>query len=300
MNMTTTTNTATITELNSVVLANITMHRGSTSKKCKATEFEIASGKDADQKKLNVSYKYLDHPQITEARAILNRVAKEINKISLTCPSIQGARYVKSLEMDTVNKIVDTAEAELHATKHEIINNWQEIVDDGIQSMAKLGRDNAIEWPTAEEFTNTFSIKLDWMNMPAPVADTILETVSDEAASRARAAQATDKMFLKAHAAPVRDLVVALAKAAEATTNSTQKGKRLRQDNFDNIVEALDNVSSYNWLDVPELNDLVRSIKASVGDVDGPSLPREERVAVASKLKDAQATAIDTLADLGI
>ena len=96
-----------------------------------------------------------------------------------------------------------------------------------------------------------------------------------------------------------RPLLTLLALCMPAAA-SAQKGKRLRQNNFDNIATAIDNVSSYNWLELPELTDLVRSIKSSIGDVDGPSLPRDERNKVADKLKDAQAVALDTLADLGI
>lgn len=294
------TNHATITDINSVVLANLTTRRGNISTQCKVTADDVAYKAGAERKLLTVSFRHLNSQEIKTARSIIVKLTKDISKVTLPCPSIQGARYVKAKDMDDVQRMVDDAEAELTEAKQEITRRWHSILTSAKASASQLARINDIDWPTAEEFVGTLGIELEWLASPAPIEDTVLETVSDEVASRARASQAADKMFLKAHAAPVRELVVALAKAAEATTASTQKGKRLRQANFDNISKAIDNVSTYNWLDLPELTDLVHSIKSSIGTVDGPSLSRDQRTDVASKLEDAQAVALDTLNDLGI
>jgi len=300
MSNATTTNHATITDLNSVVLANLTTRRGNISTQCKVTADNVAAYAGAERKLLSVSFRYLNSEEIKSARSIIVRLTKEIGEITLPCPSIIGARYVKAKDMDEVQRLVDTADGDLLAAKQEIVRRWDNILAAAQAAASDLAQVNDIEWPSAEGFVDTLGIELEWLASPAPVQNTILETISDEVAARARTSQAADKMFLKAHAAPVRELVAALAKAAEATTASAQKGKRLRQNNFDNIATAIDNVSSYNWLELPELTDLVRSIKSSIGDVDGPSLPRDERNKVADKLKDAQAVALDTLADLGI
>ncbi len=295
-----TNNDAIITDLNSVVLANLTTRRGNTSTQCKVTADDVAYKAGAERKLLNVSFRHLNSEEIKTARSIIVKLTKDISKVTLPCPSIQGARYVKAKDMDDVQRMVDEAEAELNDAKQEITRRWHSILTSAKASASQLARINDIDWPDAEGFVETLGIELEWLASPAPIQDTVLETISDEVASRARASQAADKMFLKAHAAPVRELVVALAKAAEATTASTQKGKRLRQANFDNISKAIDNVSTYNWLDLPELSDLVHTIKSSVGTVNGPSLSRDERTKVASKLEDAQAVALDTLNDLGI
>jgi len=296
----TTTNAAAITDINSVVLANLNTRRGKISTPCKSTADDISMASGADRKKLSVTFQHLNSEEIKAARSTIVRLVKDIGELTLPCPSIQGARYVKATDMDNVQRIVDTADGDLMQQKQEIVRRWDDIIIAAKAKAAQLAFDNDIEWPTAEEFNDSMGIELEWLASPAPIQDTVLETISTEVAARARASQAADKMFLKAHAAPVRELVKALAQAATATAASTQKGKRLKQANFDNIETAMNNVSSYNWLAIPELTDLVRGIKDSLGDVDGPSLPRDERVAVADKLKVAEAAAIDTLADLGI
>lgn len=295
------TNHAVITDLSSVVLANVTTRRGGGTQKCDQTAYEVARDNGADQDRIRVSFTYLKDDSITHARSIISKLVRELTKFTLPCPSFKGAKYVKAVDMERVQSMVDKADAELYAAKRDIIDHWDTIVTNAKTAASRMADTNDIEWPTADDYADTLAIELEWLASPAPVKDTVLETISDEVASRARASQASDKMFLKAHAAPVREVLTALAKAANATRESTKKGKRLRQANFDNLAEAIENVRQFNWLNVPELNALADSLQSrGIIAPDAPSLQSGERYALANKLDEATSAAADTLADLGI
>lgn len=292
-----TTNQA-FTGINSVVMAKVSRKIPSTSQKLSATSADIVFQAQATKGAARAFATTLNRKgtAVGKAASIINGLSKAIHDIALPCPQIKGAVYVKASDVDKVTDLYDEACIQLEQAKASIRNEWDSLI---LEASNRLGTlTNEVEWPTAESFINGYVLELDWLGIPAPVENTVLESVSSEVAARVRASseKSVKNMMRTAHGKPVRDLVTLLAESVTQIRN----GKRIRQERFDNITEAIQRCEDLNWLDIPELKDLCRNLRNSCTVDDAPSLTKEERDGAATRIDVARQSAEDTLSKLGI
>tara|TARA_B100001094_G_scaffold330758_1_gene396809 strand:- start:27 stop:902 length:876 start_codon:yes stop_codon:yes gene_type:complete len=287
-----------LTTINSLAMARFYRKTPSTSQKLKATSEEVAHRAGALSKVTRTFATTLARKgtSIGKAASLINSLGKKLSLLSLPCPAIKGASYVKAEDIEKVIAMFDEAERDLELVKRDIIHEWPMLVAHAKCELGDLA--DEIEYPEPEEFVSGYQLELEWLGIPAPVENTVLENVSAEASARVRAgsAKAVQDMMFKAHGRPVQDLVRILAESVDAIRN----GKRLRQERFDNINEAVSRVEKLNWLSLPELKDLVRDLREGVEVSHAPSLTKEERAEVASAVDKARHNAEATLSTLGI
>jgi len=295
---TNTTTNQTITGINSVLMAKLSRKIPSTSQRLKVTSAQIAVDAHADPKAARAFATTINRKgtAVGKAASIINSLSKDIHALALPCPSIKGAVYVKATDADRVIELFDDAAIQLEGAKREIHKEWPSLI---YEAEIRLGNLNSeIQWPSADEFISGYVLKLDWLGIPAPVENTVLEAVSSEVASRVRASseKSVKDMMRTAHGKPVRDLVTLLNESVQ----QIRKGTRIRQERFDNISEAIKRCEDLNWLGIPELKSLCRNMRNSCTVDDAPSLTKEERNDAATRIEVAKANAESTLSKLGI
>lgn len=284
--------------INSIVLAKYGTHAPSTSVKLKETSTRVARIAHAETTATRTfgTIARRTNSAIGEAAALLNNTSKEIRRGALPCPVIRGASYVKAEDVANVQEIFDEAEEELEVIKRRIVSQWPTLRTEAEQALGDLASE--VEWPEAQDFADRFSIELSWLAIPAPVDDTVLGAVSDEVAARVRASSAgsVKDMFLEAHGAPLKELITQLA----GTVKQMREGKRLCQARFDNIAAAAQRLHTLNWLQLPEVDQLVDELLSTIDVTDASALSSEQRVDVVDKVAAAEATARETLTSLGL
>lgn len=288
-----------LTQINSLVLCKLSSTAPSTSVLHKQATNKLAASNAAKQKAARVHATLVERKgtAVGKAAALVQDTQRKIRHFALPCPSIEGASYVQARHVDDVQQIADEAAAKLRVIRQDIASEWPHLVAAARADLGALAA--GVEWPTAEEFAGRFTLSLTWLGQPAPVAGTALEAVSRETAARVRASSeaAVRRDLLEAHGAPVRELVAELAK----TVDQIQHGQRLRTERFDRIRAAADEIASKNWLQLPELDSLVQSLRQSVeGVTDAASLSSGERTRAAAAVEDARRHAADVLAGLGL
>jgi hypothetical protein len=288
-----------LTQINSLVLCKLSSSSGTTSRKHAKATGELEKQSKAEKNAITVTAKLAERrgTSIGRAAALVQDTQRKIRKLALPCTMIEGASYVQAKDVDAVQQIADDATAKLAAIRRDIIADWPQLT---AAAATKLGTlTNGLEWPTAEDIASRFTISLTWLGTPAPIAGTAFETVTCETAARVRASSeaAARADLLAGHGAPVRSLIAELAE----TVKQIQHGKRLRSERFENIRKAADEIAGKNWLELPELDKLVESLRQSVdGVTDAASLTSGDRARAAANIEQARRQAANTLADLGL
>ena len=288
-----------LTQINSLVLCKLSSTAPSTSVLHKSATAQLARSNGATKKAARVHATLVERrgSAVGKAAALVQTTQKAIRKLALPCPSIEGASYVQARHVDDVQRIVDDASAKLADIRRDIVAEWPTLVASAAAALGDLA--NTVEWPQAADFAGRFTLSIIWLGQPAPVSGTVLEAVSSETAARVRASSeaAVQRDLLEAHGAPVRDLIGELAE----TVDQVRNGLRLRSERFDRIRAAADEIASKNWLQLPELDTLVESLRQSVvGIDDAAALSKTQRLDAADAVEAARRKAADTLASLGL
>lgn len=287
-----------VTDINSLVLAKFSVRSPSTSVSLKQTSQLVAAAAGAASKATRTFGTIVRRKgtAIGEASGILNGTRAAIRQLSLPCPSIKGASYIKAEDVSEVQELFDVAEARLHEVCLRIPKEWPKLKAEARKDLATLA--DEVDWPTGQEFASQFAINLEWLGIPAPIQGTALENISVEVAARIRSSseQAVHNMFKGAHAHPLKELIKLLAESA----GQIRDGKRLHQSRFDNITEALSRLRELNWLELPEIESLIRNLEPSLQGHDASTMYPEDRAAVAATVEQAEQQAQETLASLGL
>lgn len=285
--------------INSIVLAKLSSTAPSTSVTHKAASRRLAHQSGAASSAARVRATLVDRrgSAVGKASALVASTQAAIRKLALPCPSIEGASYVQARDVARIQVIFDDSTAKLLSIRRDIVAEWPSLIAAARNNLGDLAAE--IDWPEAEDFADRFTVSLQWLGTPAPIAGTVLAGVSSEVAARVRASseRAISDDLLAAHGAPVRELIAALAESVGQVRN----GQRIRQERFDNIRAAADDIAAKNWLALPELDNLVAALRESVERVtDAASLTSAERSVAADRIAAAQRVAESTLAGLGL
>ena len=151
-------------------------------------------------------------------------------------------------------------------------------------------------WPDPEEFISEFTFSLGWSGTATNISTNIMAAVSKETAARLRASQLTSEDSLKeAHAGVAEDAIKEMKGVIDMLVN----GQRLKQARLDKLAAASDELRNKNWLRIPEMTDLMNTLRSLAIDKDG--IPTKElRRDHAKKVDRAMSKAEETLSALGV
>ena len=282
-----------INRINSLVLFSFRTKQPSVTRLNKRATSDIIAGKQAvkDSARLYNTLLKKRGTILGTISSLFNSTSKKLRSVALSHPA--GGYYLRAKDIEYVQTVFDQASAELRKLKAELVR-----VYDDIPRPYLTGWSDDFNLPDAHTFAEGYSMTLDWMDSPASISGTVLQGVSNEVASRVKAAseKSHETAFREAHAGPIASL---LKECLLPPIEQMTKGKRLRGERFENIKKGVDHLKEMNWLELPEIDTLVEALKPCCIDRADLRNARDKQIAK-SNIKEAARVAQQTLKDLGL
>ena len=282
--------------INSIVEARYRTGKPCMSAKLEATARQIVSRNGASEDAINApsGKLFAAGGPITKARSIINGFSAYLKKRGMPVPQKAGWTYQRVDQVDEIQAEFDKQRDELDVLLQEIRERYPTLQRQGAMAVGALSME--MTWPDPEEFISEFTFSLGWSGTATNISTNIMAAVSKETAARLRASQLTSEDSLKeAHAGVVEDAIKEMKGVIDMLVN----GQRLKQARLDKLAAASDELRNKNWLRIPEMTDLMNTLRSLAIDKDG--IPTKElRRDHAKKVDRAMSKAEETLSALGV
>ena len=282
--------------INSIVEARYRTGKPCMSAKLEATARQIVSRNGASEDAINApsGKLFAAGGPITKARSIINGFSAYLKKRGMPVPQKAGWTYQRVDQVDEIQAEFDKQRDELDVLLQEIRERYPTLQRQGAMAVGALSME--MTWPDPEEFISEFTFSLGWSGTATNISTNIMAAVSKETAARLRASQITSEDSLKeAHAGVVEDAIKEMKGVIDMLVN----GQRLKQARLDKLAAASDELRNKNWLRIPEMTDLMNTLRSLAIDKDG--IPTKElRRDHAKKVDRAMSKAEETLSALGV
>jgi len=230
---------------------------------------------------------------VGKAISLQQRTGVAVRRFGMLCQT--GGFYLRVKDVGEVQNVFDDAMVELDTIREDILATYPDLLN--IIKGRLAGFANEVNIPSATEVASKFTMRLSVINRPVSVNEAVLTGLTEEVANRVRAdsQRQIEEDFRTSHAGPVRDL----KKVIEDFTDAMRNADRLHLTQFDKLREEAKRVKNLNFLDLPEIDEVVRLA------ADAAALPigiptRDERAVIAAKADKAISKADETLAALGL
>lgn len=282
--------------INSIVEARYETSKPCMSAKLEATARQIVSRNGASEDAINApsGKLFAAGGPITKARSIINGFSAYLKKRGMPVPQKAGWTYQRVDQVDEIQAEFDKQRDELDVLLQDIRERYPTLQRQGAMAVGALSME--MTWPDPEEFISEFTFSLGWSGTATNISTNIMAAVSKETAARLRASQLTSEDSLKeAHAGVVEDAIKEMKGVIDMLVN----GQRLKQARLDKLAAASDELRNKNWLRIPEMTDLMNTLRSLAIDKDG--IPTKElRRDHAKKVDRAMSKAEETLSALGV
>ena len=282
--------------INSIVEARYLTSKPCMSAKLEATARQIVSRNGASEDAINApsGKLFASGGPITKARSIINGFSAYLKKRGMPVPQKAGWTYQRVDQVDEIQAEFDKQRDELDILLQDIRERYPTLQRQGAMAVGALSME--MTWPDPEEFISEFTFSLGWSGTATNISTNIMAAVSTETAARLRASQLTSEDSLKeAHAGVVEDAIKEMKGVIDMLVN----GQRLKQARLDKLAAASDELRNKNWLHIPEMTDLMNTLRNLAIDKDG--IPTKElRRDHAKKVDKAMSKAEETLSALGV
>ena len=230
---------------------------------------------------------------VGKAISLQQRTGVAVRRFGMLCQT--GGFYLRVKDVGEVQNVFDDAMVELDTIREDILATYPDLLN--IIKGRLAGFANEVNIPSATEVASKFTMRLSVINRPVSVNEAVLTGLTEEVANRVRAdsQRQIEEDFRTSHAGPVRDL----KKVIEDFTDAMRNADRLHLTQFDKLREEAKRVKNLNFLDLPEIDEVVRLA------ADAAALPigiptKDERAVIAAKADKAISKADETLAALGL
>ena len=282
--------------INSIVEARYETSKPCMSAKLEDTARQIVSRNGASEDAINApsGKLFAAGGPITKARSIINGFSAYLKKRGMPVPQKVGWTYQQVSQVDEIQAEFDKQRDELDVLLQDIRERYPTLQRQGAMAVGALSME--MTWPDPEEFISEFTFSLGWSGTATNISTNIMAAVSKETAARLRASQLTSEDSLKeAHAGVVEDAIKEMKGVIDMLVN----GQRLKQARLDKLAAASDELRNKNWLRIPEMTDLMNTLRNLAIDKDG--IPTKElRRDHAKKVDKAMSKAEETLSALGV
>ena len=282
--------------INSIVEARYRTGKPCMSAKLEATARQIVSRNGASEDAINApsGKLFAAGGPITKARSIINGFSAYLKKRGMPVPQKAGWTSQRVDQVDEIQAEFDKQRDELDILLQDIRERYPTLQRQGAMAVGALSME--MTWPDPEEFISEFTFSLGWSGTATNISTNIMAAVSTETAARLRASQLTSEDSLKeAHAGVVEDAIKEMKGVIDMLVN----GQRLKQARLDKLAAASDELRNKNWLRIPEMTDLMNTLRNLAIDKDG--IPTKElRRDHAKKVDKAMSKAEETLSALGV
>jgi hypothetical protein len=230
---------------------------------------------------------------VGKAISLQQRTGVAVRRFGMLCQT--GGFYLRVKDVSDVQNVFDDAMVELDTIREDILSTYPDLLN--IIKGRLAGFASEVIIPTATEVASKFTMRLSIINRPVSVNEAVLTGLTEEVANRVRAdsQRQIEEDFRTSHAGPVRDL----KKVIEDFTDAMRNAERLHLTQFDKLRDEAKRVKNLNFLDLPEIDEVVRLA------ADAAALPigiptKDERAVIAAKADKAISKADETLAALGL
>ena len=230
---------------------------------------------------------------VGKAISLQQRTGVAVRRFGMLCQT--GGFYLRVKDVGEVQNVFDDAMVELDTIREDILATYPDLLN--IIKGRLAGFANEVNIPSATEVASKFTMRLSVINRPVSVNEAVLTGLTEEVANRVRAdsQRQIEEDFRTSHAGPVRDL----KKVIEDFTDAMRNADRLHLTQFDKLRDEAKRVKNLNFLDLPEIDEVVRlAADAAALPIGVPT--RDERAVIAAKADKAISKADETLAALGL
>ena len=230
---------------------------------------------------------------VGRAISLQQQTGVAIRRCGSLCPT--GGIYLRIKDVTEVQNIFDDAKAELDTIREDILATYPDLL---ASLNARLGSfATEVQIPTATEVASKFTMSMTVINQPVAVDGAVLIGLTEEVANRVRAdsQRQVAEMLRASHAGPINDLKAVIAEFS----NRLRNADRLHLSQFDKLRDEARRVQKLNFLELPEIEEVVLAVADAARMPDG-SLTQDERVRIAKKAEAASVKADETLAALGL
>jgi hypothetical protein len=288
-------NTMQLKTFQSIVLCHFSTTAPATNALNRSASARAVSAAGADRNAARVYNTILTARGTAVGRAISlqQQTGVAIRRCGSLCPT--GGIYLRIKDVTEVQNIFDDAQAELDTIREDILATYPDLL---VSLNAQLGSfANEVQIPTATEVASKFTMSMTIINQPVAVDGAVLIGLTEEVANRVRAdsQRQVAEMLRASHAGPINDLKTVIAEFSDRLRNAD----RLHLSQFDKLRDEARRVQKLNFLELPEIEEVVLAVADAARMPDG-SLTQDERVRIAKKAEAASAKADETLAALGL
>lgn len=230
---------------------------------------------------------------VGRAISLQQRTGVQIRRCGSLCQT--GGIYLRIKDVAEVQNIFDDAQAELDTVREDILATYPDLLTALHSQLGSFV--NEVHIPTATEVASKFTMNLTVINQPVAVNEAALVGLTEEVANRVRAdsQRQVDELLRASHAGPINDLKEVITEFVDRMRNAS----RLHLTQFDKLREEALRVQKLNFLDLPEIEQVVLAV-ADVARIPSGELTQDERVRIAQKAEAAAVKADETLAALGL
>lgn len=290
-----TNNTMQLKTFQSIVLCHFSTTAPATNALNRSATARVVTAAGADRNAARVYNTILTARGTAVGRAISlqQQTGVSIRRCGSLCPT--GGIYLRIKDVTEVQNIFDDAQAELDTIREDILATYPDLL---VSLSAQLGSfTSEVQIPTATEVASKFTMSLTVINQPVAVDGAVLVGLTEEVANRVRAdsQRQVTEMLRASHAGPINDLKAVIAEFS----NRLRNADRLHFSQFDKLRDEARRVQKLNFLELPEIEEVVLAVADAARIPDG-SLTQDERVRIAKKAEAASVKADETLAALGL
>ena len=288
-------NTMQLKTFQSIVLCHFSTTAPATNALNRSASARAVSAAGADRNAARVYNTILTARGTAVGRAISlqQQTGVAIRRCGSLCPT--GGIYLRIKDVTEVQNIFDDAQVELDTIREDILATYPDLLAALNTRLGSFATE--VQIPTATEVASRFTMSLTVINQPVAVDGAVLVGLTEEVANRVRAdsQRQVAEMLRASHAGPINDLKAVIAEFSDRLRNAD----RLHLSQFDKLRDEARRVQKLNFLELPEIEEVVLAI-ADVARIPDGSLTQDERVRIAQKAEAASVKADETLAALGL
>jgi len=288
-------NTMQLKTFQSIVLCHFSTTAPATNALNRSASARAVSAAGADRNAARVYNTILTARGTAVGRAISlqQQTGVAIRRCGSLCPT--GGIYLRIKDVTEVQNIFDDAQVELDTIREDILATYPTLLAALNTRLGSFATE--VQIPTATEVASKFAMSLTVINQPVAVDGAVLVGLTEEVANRVRAdsQRQVTEMLRASHAGPINDLKAVIAEFSDRLRNAD----RLHLSQFDKLRDEARRVQKLNFLELPEIEEVVLAI-ADVARIPDGSLTQDDRVRIAKKAEAASVKADETLAALGL
>ena len=211
-----------------------------------------------------------------------------------------GWYYADADDADAIREIADDTSRKLDDCKSRIERDWDALVAEGKQQLGKAA--DQFVYPERDEYISRASFIVKVRNGSINFKDSAFDALGAELAASLRAEQQIEQeQLVESHRAGVDAFFSNVADQVSKIEASLKKGKRLRPEGFETLLNEARDLQQDNWLGDSNINAISSAFEAVLRSVESfPALSRSERRAKAKEIRQTTVDSIEIAKSIGL